>query len=479
MGIGSGVKRLVRRITPSGYVRAQTIRKRIQDELRMMLRFGARGILRLWRSRDAVRASAQAGQPPRAVSVADRFDDLAALIVETEALGAGPARGAHAVYLSPFLVQRLRLGAVLKGLPPDLGLKILRNPLSTSARYVHGPNRSMLQDHLTYDALGLVTLANAIALEGLGPRVVDSLALVFARGTHLAFAVEHVPSPVTTAAQFEEGLAGVRRLLESGDFQLMEPWGFAGADFQAPDGNGNFRCDAEGRVRYVDPQNFVFADYERYLGRRAEGWVPASHFGRKSMLRGGAYLYQSVPGTQRGAKRDTADREERYLAVLGRAGVSLHGRTVFDIGANIGRMSAFALREGALWAHLWDRAPTVAAARESLLLTGFTRFSTTGTDLTPDRPLAEDLPANLRVIEPADGVVFYLAIHHHVGWLEGLRALPWRHMLFEGPEEISTERLEAIFADLGRVVRGRLIATAWGRDGDSATRPYCVFERDA
>lgn len=479
MGVGATIKDWVRRASPRGYSTLQRVRNRVFDELRILARVGTRGLVRLWRSRVAVQLVSEEGQPLRSLSLAGRFRDLTALLDAAATAGVAVSGGAHAVYLSPDALARLGISDLLKWMPAGLGIKLLRNAAESSERYVHGPTLSVVQDRLIYSARGLMTLANALALEGVGPRVVDCTVLAFDSGAHLALLVQHVPSAVRSDSEFQEGLGRIQTLLAAGEFRLLEPAGLKGADFATPDGNGNLRVDESGRVLYVDPQNFVFADYPRFLRDRASRWVEASHFGDAPIIRGGKYLYQSVPGAGRSAKRDTADREARYRALLAKAGASLDAVAVFDIGCNIGRMSAFALREGALWAHLWDRTTTAEAARESLLLTGFSRFSVTGAELKGGRPLLEDLPTELRGFPAARGVVFYLAIHHHVGWLEGLRTLPWRFMLFEGPEGISDEALAAAFADLGRLARVQVVATAWGGDGDSAVRPYCVLERVA
>lgn len=469
------IKTLLRRHVPGTYLRAQRVRDRLRSEVRLLGRIGLAGVVRMHHGRTYVQSLMHTSQSIRRLILSEQSKDLDSFLAP---LGDGPVWGSHAIYLSPDLLQTCGLGHLLRGYPRNSGLKIFRSRSSLAGdRYIFGSALASCQEAMAYNARALTTVSNALARLGVAPRVYDLCKVRVGDDEHYAFVMEHIPQAIRTSEAYLQGRISLDAILATGDFTLIDPDGSQGADFSPPDGNGNFRARQDGTVTYVDLQNFVFTDFAAFLSRRAEKWAESTHFGDVSLLRGGKYLYQSIPGLARSGKRDTESRAEQYQKLLQQARVAIHDKVILDIGSNLGQMSAFALHEGARWAHLWDLPETIAAADEALSLTGYTRFSGTGCSLVPDRDLTRDLPDHLCGLNPDDGIVFYLAIHHHVGWLERLGDLPWRHLVFEGHEGQSHARLESVLQDLQRRIPTRLLVVDLVKDGDSGVRPACVVER--
>jgi hypothetical protein len=105
----------------------------------------------------------------------------------------------------------------------------------------------------------------------------------------------------------------------------------------------------QGQLKYVDLQNFALDNYYNYLKDIAIQASKNSHFGQKSYLLGGEYLYQEVPGLNLGAKRSPAVRFETFKKLLQKSGLSLKDKFVMDVGCNIGLMGAQYLKDGAAW----------------------------------------------------------------------------------------------------------------------------------
>ncbi len=97
--------------------------------------------------------------------------------------------------------------------------------------------------------------------------------------------------------------------------------------------------------------------------------------------------------------------------------------------------------------------------------------------LTADYPLLQGVPRHVRALE-TDGVIFYLAIREHIGFLEVLRSLSWRTMVYEGNEMESVETLSDFLEGLRAVCDFSLVRAIDYRDGEGSPRPLAILRRE-
>lgn len=390
--------------------------------------------------------------------------------------GVATRDGAHAVYLTPEAWRQGPLAALAARYPADAGLKVMRNPGGLDAPYLHGEGHSALQHATLHGHRHLSLVANLLQRLGLGPRLYDLVELTAGDLAWAAYVVADVPGGPVSAAECEAGLGKLRAVTSEGTLALVAPGGFDHLDFTPPGCNGNALADAAGRFQYVDFQNFTLGRYDAELRKIAEEAAAASHFGDRSILRGGAYLYQSVPGLDLPAKRDVARRIPSLSGLLAAAGGTVADRVVLDIGCNVGMMLGQYLALGARWCHGWDRAHVVPHTDRLLSALGCTRYSLTGGDLDPGRDLADDLPPHLRA-GLSGCLVSYLAVRGHIGWLPALARLPWGFLIYEGHEGEDEAATRRFIAEFQASVPCELTGLAQYRDGDSDPRMIGLLRR--
>jgi hypothetical protein len=204
----------------------------------------------------------------------------------------------------------------------------------------------------------------------------------------------------------------------------------------------------------------------------------ASHFGDRAILRGGRYLYQSVPGVNLPGKRDIAVRAAVISRLMESAGVSVKDRLVLDVGCNIGMMMAQYLKLEARWAHGWDREQIIPHTERLLLALGCTRFSTSSAEITQSRRIEEDLPDFLKCA--LNGcVISYLSVRAYFGWLDSLAHIPWAFLIYEGHQQDTREDFDEHMKQLKKVVDFKLGATDTYRDGDSDERILAILIKES
>jgi hypothetical protein len=290
-----------------------------------------------------------------------------------------------------------------------------------------------------------------------------------------AYVIEHIGDGVPSMDQCREGISKLQQLEAEGLLRVSAPEGFEDDEFRCPgcEGNGLIK---DGQFKYIDFQNFLLDDYASYLKTTALEATEASHFGDRSVVRGGTYLYQNVPGVNLPAKRNIEDRERVLKRLLATANISLKDRMVFDVGCNIGMMMALYLKMGARWAHGWDRTHVAPHTEKLLLALGCTRFSTTGTDITESYDLTKDLPSFLS--SGLEGcIVSYLAVRFHLGWLKSLQQIPWSFMIYEGHEGESREDFETYIEEFNKMIAVEVAAVEDYFDGDSDKRTLAILRR--
>lgn len=411
------------------------------------------------------------------------FSRIEELVNHLDSTGATYMKGGHTIYLPPQAARESGFDSLLNNYPPDAGLKIVKRQGGTSeSTYIlngqgNGRGYSRLQKHATHAHDHLTLVANLLHTQGLGPRLYDLIE--FQAGEHLwtAYVIQHVRGVAPSVDACEAGIKRLRALEQEGLIRNNIPDGWKDEDFTCPACNGNALVDEAGNFHYIDFQNFNLVGYESFLRETALAATEKSHFGTPYLLRGGRYLYQSVPGVNLSGRRNVEDRMVVLRQLIEDVGVSVEGRLVMDVGCNIGMMMAQYLKLGARWCHGWDRAYVTPHTERMLSALGCTRFSTTGGDIEAAQPLDRDLPEFLR--PSLEGcVISYLAVRGHLGWLDALSRLPWSLLIYEGHEEETESDFEKYVAELRERVDFRVGGMRTYSDGDSDRRTVAILVRE-
>jgi hypothetical protein len=419
-------------------------------------------------------------QSARRISIPDlELTNLAAFLDELTNQKLPYSTGGHAVYLPPQAVENTAFGVLSNYYPANTGLKIVKHPggLSESVYVYKNEGESRLHLRLIHNIRHLTLVANLLHVHDVGPRLHDLVELDCGGHVWTAFVTEHVENPISSMEECEKGIKTIRELEQKGLVRVILPAGFDDAEFRCPDCSGNAFMTDNGKFRYIDFQNFALTGYGEYLKTVALEAAEASHFGDKSIIRGGRYLYQSVPGLNLPGKRDIEVRMKALNALLHEAGVSVQNRLVLDVGCNVGMMMAQYLKLGAAWCHGWDQEVVVPHTERLLYALGCTRFSTTGGMITKSIRLAENLPAHVK--PHLEGcAISYLAIRGHIDWLDVLGEIPWAFMIYEGHEGETTEQSMKYLEDFNKRVPFQIAAQGEYADGDSEPRTVAILIRN-
>jgi hypothetical protein len=464
---------------PEPYFFLGKLRDQFASEYRVAKRIGIRNLIEKAIGTPASWQEVLPVQAARRISIEDlELTNLNSFLSELKDQGLDYGTGGHAVYLPPETIQSTPFRVLSNYYPPNTGLKIVRHPggLSESVYVYKGEGESRLHLKLIHNLRHLTLVANLLHVNGVGPRLHDLVELDCNGHLWTAFAVEHVAKPVTSNSVCEAGIKIIRELEQRNVVKIILPSGFDDQEFQCPNCSGNAFMTVDGQFRYIDFQNFSLTGYGEYLKSVAVEAAEASHFGDKSVLRGGRYLYQSVPGVGLPGKRNPEKRVETLQELMTTAGVSVQNRLVLDIGCNIGMMMAQYLKQGALWCHGWDQQVVVSHTEKLLYALGCTRFSTTGGMITEAIDLKQNLACHMR--PHLEGcVISYLAIRGHIGWLPVLKEIPWAFMIYEGHEGETTEQSLSYLEELNKVVPFHIAAQGEYADGDSEPRTVAIVAR--
>jgi len=406
------------------------------------------------------------------------IDDLRRALIH---MGITFAEGTCALYLPPQAGLHELLGPITTAYPPDAGYKIVKRfAKPKEAQYVSDQVpwwRTSIELRLLGSVYTQAFSAACLNAFGLGPRCYDIAHIAAPQADLTVFVSEHVDGRTPTVAEHASFMSRVKELKERGIVGLVNPSGFGSPDFAAPDCHRNLLIAADGNLSYVDPQLFLFD-----AAAVTESFVLAAqrvlHFGdRTPLVNGGRnYLYQGIPGLRKTAKRDTERRWGVIQEVLGRHGVQLADKVVFDVCCNSGMMLAQGLAHGARWGVGWDLPDVAAAARSILNLVGAGRSTVIGCHLTEDYVLSSDVPTWLR--PHADGaVLFFLAAWQHVGIPHDIARLSWRWLLFEGHADDDAPTTRRVCKMISERWRCDEVARTTVSDGLSMRRHMVLFER--
>lgn len=392
--------------------------------------------------------------------------------------GWGYHEGGHAIYLPPCSFKAV-FADLAQNYPPRSGLKIVKEQGSVDqVNYVGTVSKgdSLLHLNSVYGHRHLTLVANLLYSTGLGSRLFDLVEIKCGDVTWTTYVIEDVSGGTPSMEQCEAGISQLRQLENDRLLRVVTPEGFNDPEFSCPECENNALVTEKGAFKYIDFQNFVLGDYGAYLRKIAVEATQASHFGEQSILRGGRYLYQTVPGVNLPAKRNIEDRVRVLERLLETSGVSVKERLVLDVGCNIGMMMSEYLRMGAQWTHGWDRPHIVAHTEKLLLALGCTRFSTSGADITTSYNLRKDIP---EFLAPAlEGCVMsYLAVRGHIGWIESLHTIPWSVLIYEGHEGETRDDFEMYVREFNKTNNIEVAAIDEYVDGDSDRRTIAILRK--
>lgn len=461
---------------PRAYAAAGKTKDQLTSEVKTIRRIGITRLVQETFGKPHPWQTVLPVQSPRDVYI-DGIEPNQSIADYLKCLNAPYSEGSHAIYLSPQNASVTSFAKVLRDYPDGAGLKIMKTEGSVDeGNYIAGRAKgdSSIQLGAVHGHRHLTLVANLLNAKQLGARLYDLVNLRCGERVWAAYVVEDVGQRVPSLTECEQGISELRKLHAEGVLLVIVPEGFDDEEFECPTCCNNVLLDSCGRFRYIDFQNFLLGDYENFLTHLATEAAEQTHFGDTAMLRGGRYLYQSIPGVRLPAKRSVASRMKTINRLLAEAGVSVKDRVVLDVGCNIGMMMAEYLRLGAKWCHGWDRATTVLHTEKILLALGCTRFSTTGADITKSQPLSTDVPPHVE--SSLEGcVVSYLAIRGHLEWLDELARVPWAFMIYEGHEGERRADFDAYLAELRKLTAFTLGPVGTYVDGDSDERTVAIL----
>ena len=465
---------------PRAYSAAGKTKDQITSEVQTIRRVGVSRLLKETFGKPTPWQEVLPVQSPRTIALPSTLPATQeSLIDHLRAVGADYGEGSHAIYLVPAALKLTAFAPLAEDYPSDAGLKIMKNSGGVDeSSYLVGRTKgdSTIQLGMVHSHRHLSLVANLLHARGVGPRLYDLINLKCGDQIRTAYVVQDVSGSMPSLSECQAGVQKLRDLDAEGVIKVIVPDGFADEEFECPACCNNALVDGDRQFKYIDFQNFLLGDYEKFLTNLATAAAEDTHFGDTTALRGGRYLYQSVPGVKLAGKRDVANRMKTLTQLLEQAGVSVAERLVLDVGCNIGMMMAQYLRRGAKWCHGWDRASTTPHTERLLLALGCTRFSTTGTDITRSRVLADDLPKHAAAALQGC-VISYLAVRGHLDWLDSLTQIPWSFMIYEGHEGETAQDFARYVAELKSLTSFELGPTSSYVDGDSEERTVAVLLR--
>jgi len=377
--------------------------------------------------------------------------------------------GGFCIYVPPQEPAQRVFQGVLSAYPSDSGLKILKD-LRAPDQAVYcstdvNAASPRLSDWIGYRPADYLRVANYLFDQGLAPRVYDLIEFQTPYNRLTSYVVQHVAGTAPSEEECTAFLGHLGRLCEDQLVPMQAEWRKA-MDFLPPDCGGNLiRDQVTGKALYVDFQGFMLRDARKHISHVAHQAREHLHFGNPHWVRGGKYLYQSIPGLCIG-KRDINTRWNLFREALQRQGVSVEGSVVLDVGCNAGMILYSALTDGAAWAVGWDRPQVAAAARKLLLSLGVTRFDIYGEDISSEQAFLLPLPHTVGL--GTDSILFYLSMRKHIGFPDCVRRLPFKYMVYEDHYGVGLSEVKSYLDEITHPWNLRIDELASYRDGDGA-----------
>lgn len=474
---------------PRPYLLACKAKDRLMTEYMVIRRVGPRQLGKsAFRSSFKMASAWQESLPlqctQRLVINGLNFGTTVEMLRYLDSTGVEYSQGGHTVYLPPASVRASAFEVLARTYPQNVGVKIVKNPGGVDdSDYIHhspglAKGESLIHRKVAHTHRQLTLVANLMFSKEVGPRLYDLVELQCGDHVWTAYIIEHVDGRLPTMEECEAGLGKIRALEDQGFIKIIIPDNDEEEDFRCPACNQNAFVDSAGKFHYIDFQNFLLVDYGSYLKDAALQAADETHFGDSSLLRGGRYLYQSVPGLALPGKRKIDDRIKVLCELMESTGVSVKDRLVLDVGCNIGMMMAQYLKLGAKWCHGWDRAHVTPHTEKLLLALGCTRFSLSAGEIDQSKEMESDLPCIIK--SSLEGcVISYLAVRSHLGWLDSLAQIPWSFMIYEAHEGETEKDFESHMSQLQSIVSFRVGVMSSYKDGDSDRRTVAILLREA
>lgn len=389
--------------------------------------------------------------------------------------------GNHTIYIPPQKKLKLYMSELINFYPENCGFKILKqfgNPKSVNylGNLDNHSARLMMRKQIIGNPIDQVKVANFLYYFNLGPRIHDISVIKLKNVSLTLYAVENIVQKKATIKQCEAFVLKIEELIDKTPLRLItNDWKNSG-DFKCPNCNNNLFVNTnknEISFYYVDFQNFFLSPVMGWMNDIVSKHNKVLSFGNSRLWRGSKYLYQSVEQSKTSAKRNT-DKRWSIITKAIRKSDTLQNRIILDIGCNAGMFMRTSLFDGALWAYGWDLPKVAEIAEEILLAFGETRFSVFKTKLTKKTNLMKYVDKK-HVALLNESVVLYLAIMHHVGFIENIKNINCRFFIYEGHqgEKINQSKnyLKCLFDKNMYVYHEQYIT-----DGDSYNRPLIILK---
>lgn len=366
---------------------------------------------------------------------------------------------------------------VSKNYPQDAALKILKTAGKADERiYIRAQKKPVSQSLLFPNSHEMLFSCNYLSTCKITPRIYDLTYLQFAGKTFVTFVVQNVEGGQPEQEECERFMNGIKGLIDKNLLSVISarPW-YKTEDFACPACSGNLLKEKNtGSLFYVDFQNLVI-ERTRALKRELDTARSHSHFGSQYLVRGGRYLYQSIPEFSEYGKRATDRRWDLIEDMLRKNDLTLKGKVVFDVGCNIGMIMRQSLSRGACWCIGWDKADLIPHTDRILSLLGYSRYTLYGTKLTNDYIFADELPDHLSSVLD-DSFLFFLSMRDHIGFPADLLKLPWKYMVYEDHQD-QGRNIKKYLQQISEVIDIRVLFHDRIADGDSRDRPILLLEK--
>ena len=353
----------------------------------------------------------------------------------------------------------------------SIGLKILinnKNKYSKKSQDAYG-----LRPFGKYaDVKEILRVGNRLNLLNIGPEIYDLIKLEDKNGLScFAYLVEHI-----------EGRGKINPIKLNNFYKKIksDPWlkptwqtTTLIDDFDLDKENTNFIKDKNGLTKFIDFQAFSLDDENAYINSLVKDFGTTS-FGAKRIFSNNNFLYQVLPGFEKG-KRDTLTRWGQFDKIFEKIVFSLEGKTILDVGCNIGMNCYYALSNGAKFAYGIDTEKISSKSKEILNALGVTRSEIFGLDLNSKI----DLNKLNNLLENNIDVLFYCSIDGHIGYPNQIRDIPFKYILHEGHPNTSIEENIHNLLKHNWLNKNsyKILYKNYLVDGDSPSRPLLFISR--